>query len=145
MAVPARRVISVTSSGERADPAPVAQENWDEAVKLQAVPQLGQLAGAGEQWQGHEHVAGFQTCARALHASPAVSLAAELGSNLPACCKVWGQHSLAALHLHNLCCCSPTERWERASAWLPSIALLPWLQQHKGLQIPSKRALGVAL
>lgn len=37
---------------------------------------------------------------------------------------------------------SPTEGWEGASSWLPTISPLPWLQQHKRLQMTTKRVAG---
>lgn len=111
------------------------QKNGDEAVKTQIIPR--RVLGRNSRSTGMQEP--FQNCVRAPHVSPATSLATELGSHLPACLGGLGtlfpgrSPSAQPMVLTN-----PTEHWEGASVWPPTISLLLGSGSTKGCKLPLK-------
>lgn len=138
-----RSKLSAKLDGERrsCSCAGLQQQTVDEAVKPQVIPQSTQLSRAGEEWWGQGKQEAFQNCVRTLRVPPALSLAAELGKHLPACLGGLGTPFAGrSPSAQPMVLTSPTEDWEGASAWLPTISPLPGSSSTKGCKSPLKNS-----
>jgi len=116
----------------------LAAEKWEQSCKTPSNPSICP-ACRGLEGNGTSMQQAFQNHVRALHVSPATSLAAELGSHLPPCLGGLGMpfpgRSPSA---QPMVLTSPTELWEGASAWPPTISLLLGSSSTKGCKSPLK-------